>query len=133
MKISQMQQKLGGLFICDPEKELGPNYETVLNFWLFLETLSADQVSIIAERYNESERVHGFHMDHTCKQVEKVILNEEELWLRIFDHIYFTGTTFKIAISWATHELIAMHEFIANGEQIRIIPLFDCANCETGP
>jgi hypothetical protein len=127
MKISQMQQKLGGLFISDPEKELGPNYETVLNFWLFLETLSADQVSIIAERYKESERVHGFNMDHICKQVEKVILDEKELWFRIFDHIYFTGINFKIAITWATHELIAMHEFIANGEHIHIIPLFDCA------
>jgi len=64
-----MQQKLGGLFISDPEKELGPNYETVLNFWLFLETLSADQISNIAERYKVSERVHGFNMGHICEQV----------------------------------------------------------------
>ena len=127
MKISQLQQNLGGLFISDPEKELGPNYETVLNFWLFLETLSADQISIIAEKYKKCERVNGLHMDHTCKQVEKVILNEKELWFRIYGSIYFTEIDSKIAITWATHELIAMHEFIANGEQIHIIPLFDCA------
>jgi hypothetical protein len=103
MKISQMQQKLGGLFISDPEKELGPNYETVLNFWLFLETLSADQVSIISERYEESERVHEFNMDHICKQVEKVILDGKELWFRIFNHNELTRATCKTGPSNRHH------------------------------
>ena len=59
-KISKLQLALGDLFISDPEKELGPNWETVLNFWLFLDSLSSDQHKLIGERFNELNKCGHF-------------------------------------------------------------------------
>jgi hypothetical protein len=37
--------------LTDPEKYLGPNYQDVLNFWIYLDTLSAEEKNEISVRY----------------------------------------------------------------------------------
>jgi hypothetical protein len=38
--------------LTNPEKYLGKNYQTVLNFWTFMDSLSEDQWKEVASRYN---------------------------------------------------------------------------------
>ena len=35
----------------NPEEFLGPNFEALLNFWLILDELSEEQLSVVKERY----------------------------------------------------------------------------------
>jgi hypothetical protein len=132
-KISKLQLSLGDLFISDPEKELGPNWETVLNFWLFLDSLSSDHRKLIGERYNELERsgrLRG-HYEIVCQYVGEVLENEGRLWNKVYRGRNFTFNynliDYNLAVTWATHELVGMHELIEAGKEIHILPLFDCA------
>jgi hypothetical protein len=37
--------------LTDPEKYLGPNWKDVLNFWIYLDSLSEHEREAIVERY----------------------------------------------------------------------------------
>jgi hypothetical protein len=127
MKMLELQQRF-----TNPEKELGPNYEAVFNFWTFIDTLSSEQKNLIIQRKEDFGR-NIINVGYECRIVDyayKVIENEGSIWQEVFAA---TGRTLDFslreAITWATHELICMHELIAKGEQIVVIPLFDCATC----
>jgi hypothetical protein len=126
MKTSKIQQALGGLFISGPEVELGPNYETVLNFWLFLDSLTSEQEETIIAKYAEFDRnnCNAGYAERIVKQAGKVVLDEQRLWFRVNNKIFAIDSWLSLAITWATHELVCMHELIGNGEQMVIIPLF---------
>jgi hypothetical protein len=126
MKTSKIQQALGGLFISDPEVELGPNYETVLNFWLFLDSLTSEQQETIIANYIEFDRnkCNAGYAERIVKQAEKVVLDERELWFRVYSKTSDNDSWLRLALTWATHELVCMHELLANGERMVIIPLF---------
>ncbi len=56
MKISKTHQKFANNLrnqraLDHPEEFLGPNWKDVLDFWLFLDTLTKEQWKIIVDRY----------------------------------------------------------------------------------
>lgn len=112
------------------EDALGPNYQTVINFWLFVESLDKETLDFIGKDY----RNHTYDYDTETKIVgilKQIIPHEGRLWQDIVDVVkVLVGETFTFsrnksyAITWATHEIIGMHKLIEIGHDFRILKLF---------
>ena len=129
MKMLELQQR----FTNAPE-ELGPNYAAVFNFWAFVDTLSAEQKNLIATEFRNSN-IHISNRGYECRIIDcadKVIDDEYDIWNEVFRVTGIKSNfTIREVITWATHELICMHELIADGTPIVILPFFDCVTCKT--
>jgi hypothetical protein len=56
MKISKTHLKFANILnstevLTHPENFLGPNWEEVINFWLYLDTLTEDQLNVVYRHY----------------------------------------------------------------------------------
>lgn len=116
-------------FTIDPEKKLGPNYGAVFNFWAFVDNLTPEQENIIMKRYSEFEADNGYfgYATHLVEYTNRVIENEAVIWQEVYGEARDFRHIMRLAITWATHEVICMHELIADGKPIVVLPLFDCA------
>ena len=92
-----------------PEEFLGPNYEEVLNFWMFLDDLSQEQLRVVNERYlafydkNPSEWRKA--IDLAIKASREVVgwdYANEAGWAAY-------NVTNSYAVYFVTEELIGMH------------------------
>jgi hypothetical protein len=123
MTLFQLQQS----YIDNPEKALGPNYEAVFNFWSFVEDLGSEEEKLITERFLEFENTYDYYGTRLIEYTNKVLTNEAYIWHEVFEATEVLHHTMRIAIAWATHELICMHKLIEDGEHIVMLPLFECA------
>jgi hypothetical protein len=109
----------------NPEEFLGENYEAVLDFWLILDDLSEEQLSVVNERY------HTFWNENYSE------------WLKATDlalaaSIEVVGLYYAYEASWAaedvtksnavylaTRELIAMHKILKDYQKpLTFFPMF---------
>ena len=96
-------------------EELGPNWQTVLNFWLFLDNLSEDQREVVVFRndemhYNKRRRVDKL----THRSVNKVIPESVKRKIPLY-----------AAQLFATYEIIAAQEILDEAGEITFLPMFD--------
>jgi hypothetical protein len=103
--------------LSNPEEFLGPNFETVLNFWLFLDDLSEEQIEVVNERYDDfydgnrsewrkardlayyaSEGVVGWRYSYVSGRAAEDVTKSE-------------------AAYWATRELIGMHKILEDHQK----------------
>lgn len=99
----------------DPEKFLGPNYETVLNFWSWNDTLSLEQMEESERRF---ESLNLFY--HVTKEIEAAARS-------VIGIDYENAAWYSLdfcAQAWATEELIAMHDILSQGKELIFVPLF---------
>jgi hypothetical protein len=107
--------------LTHPEKYLGPNWEAVINFWLYLDTLNKKQLKVVNKRYwdlSQEER------DISWDKVFKVI--------RVTTNYAFharssaCGSVFcaSSAAANATDELIGLEKLLDQGYQLQSFPLF---------
>jgi hypothetical protein len=94
--------------LTNPEPFLGPNWETVLRWWLYYESLTVEQKDELGRRYDAIERA-------TCKRARGLALNAA---------IEVVGNY----ANWVTHppitcELIAMHLLLERGYSLAFVPL----------
>jgi hypothetical protein len=96
-----------------PARFLGPNWKNVLNFWIYLDTLSGEEFRLIFDRYwalDEDARVSAINNAH--KAAEATI------------DIHYTYTTrgaaLTLAPAYASLELIGSHKL----ESLNFLPLF---------
>ena len=111
---------------------LGPNYETVLNFWHYVETIPKEEYVNIIAAYNENLGVAYKESYSHRKLLEDIVdsitcLTENIVWnnchaLRNRGLASFDG---GCVIAWATDELIAMHELFEQGHKLLFVPLFN--------
>jgi hypothetical protein len=98
----------------NPEEFLGPNFESVLNFWLILDDLSEEQWRVINERY----------WAENCSEWRKAT----DLALAASIEVVGRGYAYKAgwatydvtkseAAEWITRELIAMHKILEDHQQ----------------
>jgi hypothetical protein len=56
MQYSKSHQKFAECLpvraLAEPQEFLGPNYEAVLNFWWFLDTITEEQEEVVRDRYD---------------------------------------------------------------------------------
>jgi hypothetical protein len=96
-----------------PERFLGPNWKNVLNFWIYLDTLSAEDTDII-------------HMRYLVLGEDAIVYAENHDWKAARDTIGFTYAdatchiTFTFPSIYTTLELIGSH----NLEYLTFLPLF---------
>jgi hypothetical protein len=95
--------------LTDPEKYLGPNWEDVLNFWIYLDTLSNKEKKEMAQSYWAlDEEVRNSAWNAARAAAEEVVCREFilEAWRAAYD---VTGWR---AFGYATCELIVHHKLI---------------------
>jgi hypothetical protein len=134
MKISTAHQRLARFMreedvIPNPEKYLGPNYLSVLNFWLYLETLSKEQVIKLSKLYSAID-----YYERLKETKQATILSEQTIpvgyviaaW-NAGQIINYNTDTFNTnyCMGYATLELIASHLFVEQEETFTFIPMFE--------
>jgi hypothetical protein len=131
MKTSKTHQRfaylLGNQRALDcPEEFLGPNWRDVLNFWLYLDTLSLDQFAIVRV---ESVNLFAKYGDSVWRSAWNAACNTTNVAIcnRIF--MATSGANSSATRAWdnpayATLELIGTYEFLEQGKSLTFVPLF---------
>jgi hypothetical protein len=92
--------------LTNPEEILGPNFEAVLNFWLFLDDLSEEQWRVVEERYD------NFYDENRSEWIKATDLtweaSEEVVGVDYAEHASWAAydITNSYAAFWVTLELI---------------------------
>ena len=92
-----------------PERFLGPNWKDVLNFWIYLDTLSDEEHEIVTNRYLDLEE------DARNKAYQAAVSTIGNEYAFVAWDVPFT-----IGSSYATLDLISSHKL----ESLKFLPLF---------
>jgi hypothetical protein len=123
MKISKIHQRFSDLLkepraLTNPEDFLGPNWEDVINFWLYVDGLS------YAEKQKMGERFWALDGDVITAATASAVGAAEE----VVDY-GVSGATWDApgsVFAYATYELIGYHKIIEQGKSPTFLPL--CVN-----
>lgn len=128
MKISTTQQRFIEAHGDNNYSTLmGPNWHTILNFWLYLDTLSTSQIETVSRGLSQ------LHQDDTFTSHRQTIVDFSSLlvpvpsrvWRVAADEARKTGNRgYMDAVEWATDEMICYHKIIEHGKKLIYIPLF---------
>ena len=126
MTISKTHQEFADILgspdaIEHPEKYLGPNWETVINFWKWIDKLSDKQLDVAKDRYREAyDNSYGewYAALHTALEASKDVVGEN------VNDAAWKATPYFV-VGDATLELIAMHDILNQGKTLYFIPMFD--------
>ena len=109
--------------LTNPEEFLGPNFEAVLNFWLFLDELSEDQW----------ETVDGLYLDFYDNQFSEWNKAADEAWKVSAETIgeefeyhasYAARDVYGNVACYATRELIGMHLILEQNKPLTFLQMF---------
>jgi len=116
-----------------PENYFGPNYQTCLNFWRFVESLQEVHLSKVTELYDEEFQLSGWEGESRVLDIAEQRIDQDFLGSAIGDCIWeeISHSDHSIrhsrhgAIFHATCELIAMDIIFERGEALVYVPMFD--------
>ena len=122
MKISTRHQhlsnELNNLRVLDhPEEFLGPNWKAVLNFWIYLDTLTEEQLKVIRKRYWDMSTVKRDVAYDVAKEAAK---KTTSYWLDVY-WAYYASYGYS---AHATLELIGSHELLNQQKPFTFLQLF---------
>ncbi len=108
-----------------PEIYLGPNWEAVINFWLYLDTLTEEQLKVVGERYvalNKKKR----HISISNARVASVTIKyEQDAEIAAYCSVSSTQSVgVKTAAYYATCELLGLDKLLKRGHQPVFFPMF---------
>jgi hypothetical protein len=119
MNYSKIHQTLRENYLTEeindyPEQYLGPNYETVLNYWLYLESLP--EITKINYIENSATKPYGFN-SFIVKEATLLTPYQVQAW-------YTTQISLNSGewYGWATVELICMHRILDEGKSLFYLP-----------
>jgi hypothetical protein len=103
--------------LSHPEEFLGPNWKEVLNFWLYIDTLSDEQLNMARVLYcnlDVADRVYAENLiwNAACIVTSKQISN----WAYM--------STPGLVPGVATRELIGANKILEQGKELKIVQLF---------
>jgi hypothetical protein len=104
-----------------PEKYLGPNWEAVINFWLYLDTLNKKQLKVVEERYRALSEEQNDIDYNRAEVATKATIRYA------FDASYSASDSVscaKPAAYYATEELIGLDKLLEQGYQPVFFPMF---------
>jgi hypothetical protein len=104
----------------NPEKYLGPNYQDVLNFWIYLDTLSDEEKDEIESRYYAlDDYVRDYAIVAAENAADDIVGFEfrDEAWCAAYD---VTGWA---VFAYTTLELIGHHKLLEQNKSLIIVPL----------
>jgi hypothetical protein len=121
MKISKTHQRLSDNLenpevLTNPQKFLGPNWETVLRFWLYYESLTREQKDELFRRYvvidiDIDTRIRAMALAHNAA-VEVIGADNRSV-------VFMASPVPEVL----TYELIAMHLLFERGYSLTFVPL----------
>ena len=125
MKISQTHQRFSYRLkepraLTNPEDFLGPNWEDVINFWIYIDTLSEDEKIRMENRYYALKldvRVSAFHPAYDA--AEEIVGGNvrSAVWYASFD------VTSRCVFAYVTYELISHHKLLEQNKTLVALPL----------
>jgi hypothetical protein len=125
MTYSKIHQKFSEVLnnpeaLTDPEKYLGPNYQDVLNFWIYLDSLSDEEREEMWQRYCALDGNVRISARIASRDAAEEVVGWE-FRVEAFDAAYdITGWA---VFSRATVELIAHHKLIDQNKTPTFLPL----------
>jgi hypothetical protein len=105
----------------NPAKYLGPNYQDVLNFWIYVDSLNDEEKSEMWRRYwdlNYNVRVSA--MNAAMDAAEEVV-GEDFRYAAWRAAWFVTGR--RVVFGWATDELISHHKLLEQYKTPTVLPL----------
>ena len=109
--------------IDDPLSYLGPNWETILNFWTYIDSLTIEKWKTVGGRYNASLNydkeiiIAGYCKNHRpCEDIQYCT------WY--LTSKLGTGSHSNCVAIFVSYELFAMHDLLNDGHELYFIPLF---------
>ena len=125
MKISKAHQKLSDRLnnsrvLTNPEEFLGPNWKDVLNFWLYLDKLSEEQLRAIEKCYFDIDDDERYDAYIIAKDAAK---ETTFYWSEACLAVYFSHNEFNAAV-YATYELIGSHKILDQQKSLTFLKLF---------
>ncbi len=119
--------------LTSPQDFLGPNYETVLNFWWFMDGLTADQWNEVARRYralDDAARDAAWYAARDAAGSAAGYAARNAAWDAAWDAAAYAAWdaaayAARNAAGYATYELIGMHTLLNAGKTLLFVPLFN--------
>jgi hypothetical protein len=125
MTYSKTHQKFSELLnkpeaLTNPGKYFGPNWEDVLNFWIYLDTLSAEEREEMWRRYCALDYTVRKSARIASRDAAEEVVGENfryEAWWAAYD---VTGSE---NFGYATWELIGHHKLLEQNKTPTFLPL----------
>jgi len=111
--------------LTNPQNFLGPNYETVINFWWFMDGLTENQWKEVARRYDALDGAAWSAARAAARSAARSVAGSAA-WSAAW---YAAGIAARNA-AWnaardATYELMGMHTLLDDGKDLLFVPLFN--------
>jgi hypothetical protein len=109
--------------IDGPLSYLGPNWETILNFWTYIDSLTVEQWKTVGVRYSVN---HNFDKENIIEgYCRKNRLCEDIQYCTWYlTSKLGTGSHSNFVAIFVSYELFAMHDLLNDGHELYFIPLF---------
>jgi hypothetical protein len=104
-----------------PELSLGHNYLTLLNFWLYLDTLDTKQWRMVVARYAP---FLGSNISEHESYWSKYTYIPDHFWNCAFNS-KLDESSVRLAVEFASYEIYIMDAILNDGKQLIYVPLFD--------
>jgi hypothetical protein len=114
--------------LTNPQNFLGPNYETVINFWWFMDGLTKNQWNEVARRYDALDYAARNAAGSAARNAARNAAGSAARNAAGSAAGYAAGYAAWNAAwdaAWdATYELIGMHTLLDDGKDLLFVPLF---------
>jgi hypothetical protein len=109
----------------NPEKYLGPNYASVLNFWWYLESLTVKQLLELENKYMLKYSQYNYRYGALADYAEGILgySRRSNVTYASRSHVRDIIDQSPNIPSPVTLELIAMHTILDRGEELIFIPM----------
>jgi hypothetical protein len=114
---------------AEPQELLGPNYEAVLNFWWYLDTISEEQQDVFVDRYRAIDARNRDRLIEVIGATANTITTYADAACNCA-RIDWYGVK-RFAAAYATWELICMHTLLEQDKELVFVPMFDFSKEET--
>jgi hypothetical protein len=104
-----------------PEKYLGPNWEEVINFWLYLDTLSEEQMKVVEKHYYALNYEERKIARGRSRNVASATIKYGQ---DASNSAYYSVSYAKSAAYYATEEFIGLDKLLEQGHQPVFFPMF---------
>jgi hypothetical protein len=105
--------------LTNPQDFLGPNYETVLNFWWTMDSLTETQWKEVARRYDALDYAAGYASWYAAWYAASYAAGYA--WYAAWNAAWYAA---RDAARYATYELMGMHTLLDDGKDLMFVPLF---------
>jgi hypothetical protein len=121
MKISKRHQVFSNILsaprvLNHPEEFLGPNWKDVLNFWLYFDTLSSEQIGIARDLFWDLSRADRVSIVNLAWNAARYVTNEH-----IPQCAYLSNQGHIEGIT--ALELIGSHRILGQGKSLVVVSL----------